>query len=72
MGKQVYENGKKEEGFVVTFEGGTHDWQFNTRVFNPIYPISQVEIYCLVRAHPGTVWFDNVSVSKLSDCMYIL
>ena len=53
-------------GQCVTFDTGTHDWQFAERVVSPRAPIKSIRVYVLFRQrHTGTAWFDALFVGAL-------
>lgn len=53
-------------GQHVSFDTGTHDWQFAQRVVSPQAPIKSIRVYVLFRQrHRGTVWFDDLFVGTL-------
>ena len=52
-------------GRTLSFDLGTHDWQFAERIIEPKKPIRNVNVYALHRRGRGTVWFDDVFVAEL-------
>jgi len=61
-----YTDGTPSWGHVLTFDTGTHDWQFREGFVVPTKPIQSVNVHCLLRGtHTGTVWFDDLSVREV-------
>lgn len=52
-------------GKTTKFSTGTHDWEYSATIHNPPILVSIGIVYCLFRAHSGTVWFDNVFVGEV-------
>ena len=53
--------------FQLPWEAGTRDWEYRVGVINPSAPIKSVTVYALLQDHTGTVWLDDVRVSRLQD-----
>jgi hypothetical protein len=53
--------------FQVPWEAGTNDWEFRVGIINPSTAIQTVNVYALLHDHTGTVWFDDIRVSRLQD-----
>ncbi len=61
-----YVDGTPLYGQTITFDAGTHDWQFRERFIVPAKPIESINVYCLLRnTHAGTAWFDDLRVSQV-------
>jgi hypothetical protein len=52
-------------GQAVSFQTGTHGWEYAEFVINPEKPVKKVALYALFRNKSGTVWFDDVKVQEL-------
>ena len=53
--------------FQVPWEAGTNDWEFRVGIINPSAAVRSVNVYALLHDHTGTVWFDDIRVSRLQD-----
>ncbi len=54
-------------GQTVSFDPGTHDWQYRELILNPEYPIKSVKMHLLFRGAPiGTAWFDDIGLAEVS------
>jgi len=63
----VYSNGMTD-AFVMPFDCGTHDWQYQEWYFQPQYPIKTLVPYAMLRGdHLGTAWFDDLAVQELAS-----
>jgi len=61
-----YTDGTPLWGQVLSFDTGSHDWQFREGFVVPAKPIAQVYVYCLLRhTHSGTAWFDDLGVHEV-------
>ncbi len=59
-----YAEGGASYGNVVTFDTGSHDWQYGEAVIKPEKAIRTVSLYLMMRgAHTGTAWFDDVRLA---------
>ncbi|MCX7879631.1 MAG: putative glycoside hydrolase family 15 protein [Ignavibacteria bacterium] len=59
-----FTDGQPWYGKTTRFSTGTHDWEFSSTVYYPPKPVRNGRVYCLFRAHSGTVWFDNIFVGE--------
>ena len=53
--------------FQVPWEAGTNDWEFRVGIINPSAAVRSVNVYALLHDHTGTVWFNDIRVSRLQD-----
>ena len=44
----------------VTFDGGTHDWQYRKFTIDPPKPVKSLELVAILAQAKGTVWFDDL------------
>eukprot|EP00026_Physarum_polycephalum_P002364 Phypoly_transcript_02370.p1 GENE.Phypoly_transcript_02370~~Phypoly_transcript_02370.p1 ORF type:complete len:875 (+),score=91.90 Phypoly_transcript_02370:378-2627(+) len=65
----TYNDGEKANPVTLDFTGGTHDWEYNVRVFDPPKPIDRMSLRLLLRVTTGTVWFSNISVRNLTTAL---
>ena len=63
----AFRDGTKLWGYAVPFETGTHGWQFKAGVIDPDVPIKSLQVFLMFRWHSGSVWWDDIAVSLLSD-----
>jgi hypothetical protein len=47
----------------VTFESGTHDWQYRQFTINPLRPVKFLEIVAIFAQAKGAVWFDDLALT---------
>lgn len=57
-----FNDGTPWYGRTTRFSTGTHDWEYSEAIYYPPKPLASANVYCLFRAHSGTVWFDNIYV----------
>ena len=63
----IFRDGTKLWGYAVPFDTGTHGWQFKAGVIDPDVPIKSLQVFLMYRWHSGNVWWDDISVSLLSE-----
>ena len=51
----------------MPFAPGTHDWELQRVYIDRRKPIKSLDLYCILRNHVGTAYFDDVSVAPLSQ-----
>jgi len=62
-----YVDGTKLYGQRVTFDDGTHDWQYGEARIETTKPIRALSVYAMLRGAVGTAWFDEVFVGRMGD-----
>ncbi|KAK3281867.1 hypothetical protein CYMTET_10367 [Cymbomonas tetramitiformis] len=63
----AFQDGTKLWGYTISFEVGTHGWQFKAGVIDPEVAIQSLQLYTMFRWHSGTVWFDDLAVNMLTE-----
>lgn len=63
----AFQDGTKLWGHAIPFDVGSHGWQFKAGVVEPDRAIHSMHFYVMFRWHSGTVYFDDLAVSMLSD-----
>lgn len=62
-----FKDGKRLWGYTISFDTGSHGWQFKAGVIDPEVAIHSLQLYTMFRWHSGTVWFDDLSVNTLKE-----
>ena len=62
-----FQDGSNEWSFTMPFSPGTHDWELQRAYIDRRKPIKSLDLYCILRNHVGTAYFDDVSVAPLSQ-----
>ena len=66
----LYADGQQEYSFGIPLQGGTRDWHQKQVSLVRQKPIRSLEVYCMLRYHTGTAWFDDVVVTPLASVAY--
>lgn len=66
-----YTDGTPWYGRITKFSTGTHDWEYSETIYYPEKPLAYATVYCLFRAHSGTVWFDNIFVGLVDTTLSV-
>ncbi|NOZ20052.1 MAG: hypothetical protein GXP25_03080 [Planctomycetes bacterium] len=59
-----YTDGTPLYGQTIDWRTGTTGWQYGELTIEPAKPIRNVNVYCLLRRHSGTAWFDDLFVAE--------
>ena len=62
-----YASGAYLFGQCATFSPGSHDWEQSQLVIEPMEPVSELRVYCLIRNRTGRAWFDDLHVGPAKD-----
>ena len=62
----TFADGEKEYRLGIPFESGTMDWHQKQIHIVRQKPIRSLDIYCMLRYHTGTAWFDDIVVTPLA------
>ncbi|MFA6104626.1 MAG: hypothetical protein WC721_20725 [Victivallaceae bacterium] len=62
----TYTDGTYLYGQCAQFNTGTHDWETSSYTITPNVNkvVSSIMVYCMFRNKSGTVWFDDISLTK--------
>jgi len=63
----TYTDGSNEWGYILSFDPSDPNWQRRYALVNRSKPISQMNVYCMLRGHKGRAYFDDVVVAPLRD-----
>mmetsp|Transcript_34697 Transcript_34697/g.66267 ORF Transcript_34697/g.66267 Transcript_34697/m.66267 type:complete len:1019 (-) Transcript_34697:294-3350(-) len=63
----AFKDGTKMWGYTISFDTGSHGWQFKAGVIDPEVAIHSLQLYTMFRWHAGSVWFDDLAVNKLTE-----
>ncbi len=58
----IYKNGTRLYAQRVSFDGGTHNWQYSEKIIYPAKPVKKILVYAMLRSATGTVWFDDIKL----------
>ncbi len=63
----VYDDGTPLYAQTVSFDTGSHDWQYRERLIVPEKPVRSITVVALLRGpHTGAAWFADLSVRELT------
>ena len=63
----TYSDGTNEWGFILPFDPSNTKWQQRYALVIRPKPISQMNVYCMLRGHKGKAYFDDVVVAPLTE-----
>ena len=55
----LFKDGKRLWGYTISFDTGTHGWQFKAGVIDPDVAIHSLQLYTMFRWHSGTAGPDR-------------
>jgi len=60
----IYEDGTPLWGKTSAWGRGTHDWEYNARIYWPAKPVREIQTFVFIRRTTGTAWFDAIKVYR--------
>ena len=63
----TYSDGSNDWGYTLPFNPNEHKWQHRFALLDRPKPITQLNVYCMLRDHQGKAYFDDVVVSPFQE-----